>query len=245
MTRSTAALLGSLIAPALRTSGFAVALALLASAPAAAQYPCDVNGDDVIDAADLSALEPQTKTFLVTGFGTGLPCTWKIHAECLGAPFAIVAAGTVSSGTPSMPTTPAAFAAAFAASINAASPTPVVLDAGTLAGLPLLQIAVGRAAPTDQWYLELSDGTILGTCNVFSGATCQCNPTIQLIEIANPCNADCVADVDGDGTVDARDLGLILAAWGTAEPCADLDGDGTVDGSDLGIVMAAWGPCTP
>jgi len=48
------------------------------------------------------------------------------------------------------------------------------------------------------------------------------------------------ADLNGDGTVDGNDLGILLAAWGGRGP-ADLNGDGTVDGNDLGMLLAAWG----
>jgi hypothetical protein len=51
----------------------------------------------------------------------------------------------------------------------------------------------------------------------------------------------CVADVDGNGTVDGGDLAAVLAGWGSASP--DLDGDGVVGGSDLAVVLAAWGTC--
>ncbi|HMN96736.1 MAG TPA: hypothetical protein PKC43_05490 [Phycisphaerales bacterium] len=47
------------------------------------------------------------------------------------------------------------------------------------------------------------------------------------------------ADLDGNGTVDGADLGLLLAAWGTGGP-GDLDGNGIVDGADLGLLLAAW-----
>ncbi|MCP4939282.1 MAG: hypothetical protein GY921_08865 [Phycisphaeraceae bacterium] len=53
----------------------------------------------------------------------------------------------------------------------------------------------------------------------------------------------CPADLNGDGTVGGADLGLLLAAWGTADPAADLNGDGNVDGGDLGLLLSAWGPC--
>ena len=53
----------------------------------------------------------------------------------------------------------------------------------------------------------------------------------------------CPADIDGDGTVNATELGLLLALWGTSNPLADLDGDGIVPASDLGILLSAWGPC--
>ena len=50
-----------------------------------------------------------------------------------------------------------------------------------------------------------------------------------------------VGDLDGDGRVNASDLGLLLAAWGRCPDCpADLDGDGSVGGGDLGGLVAAW-----
>lgn len=52
----------------------------------------------------------------------------------------------------------------------------------------------------------------------------------------------CPADLNGDGTVDGADLGILLSAWGsTGAP--DLDGSGAIDGGDLGALLAAWGPC--
>lgn len=53
----------------------------------------------------------------------------------------------------------------------------------------------------------------------------------------------CVGDLDGDGVVEASDLGLLLAVWGTAGGSADLDDDGVVSASDLGVLLGAWGPC--
>jgi len=51
----------------------------------------------------------------------------------------------------------------------------------------------------------------------------------------------CPADLNGDGTVGAPDLGILLGGWGTPE--GDLDGDGTVGASDLAAFLAAWGDC--
>ncbi len=51
-----------------------------------------------------------------------------------------------------------------------------------------------------------------------------------------------LGDLDGNGTVGAVDLALLLAEWGSAGGCpiADLDGDGTVGASDLAILLASW-----
>jgi len=53
----------------------------------------------------------------------------------------------------------------------------------------------------------------------------------------------CAGDLDGDNSVGSGDLGVLLAAWGTADPGADLDASGTVGSGDLGVLLAAWGPC--
>jgi polyhydroxybutyrate depolymerase len=55
----------------------------------------------------------------------------------------------------------------------------------------------------------------------------------------------CPADISGDGSIDGADLGMLLAAWGSADPASDLDGNGSVDGADLGMLLAAWGACSP
>ena len=49
--------------------------------------------------------------------------------------------------------------------------------------------------------------------------------------------------MNGDGMVDAADLGLLVGAWGTADPNADINGDGDVDAADLGLLIGAWGLC--
>ncbi|MFO0828404.1 MAG: GC-type dockerin domain-anchored protein [Phycisphaerales bacterium] len=48
------------------------------------------------------------------------------------------------------------------------------------------------------------------------------------------------ADINGDGTVDASDLALLVAAWGTGDASADLDGDGIVGAADLATLLGAW-----
>lgn len=51
-------------------------------------------------------------------------------------------------------------------------------------------------------------------------------------------------DLDGNGTVDGADLGVLLSEWGECPfitPCSgDFDNDGDVDGADLGVLMAAF-----
>jgi hypothetical protein len=57
-----------------------------------------------------------------------------------------------------------------------------------------------------------------------------------------------LGDLDGNGTVEGSDLGVMLSAWGDCPgawaPCiADLDGNRSVDAADLGMLMANWGVC--
>ena len=76
-------------------------------------------------------------------------------------------------------------------------------------------------------------------------------PPVQRFGLAWRLELACLAraDVNGDGAVNAQDLGLVLGAWGPVdpsfaidprEPIADLDGDGRVDAQDLAEVLASW-----
>jgi len=69
--------------------------------------------------------------------------------------------------------------------------------------------------------------------------------TIANCTLAPGCNTCCPADLNADGVIGGADLGILLGAWGTSEPCPDLSGNGTVGGADLGLLLGAWGPCPP
>ena len=64
---------------------------------------------------------------------------------------------------------------------------------------------------------------------------------------SSPCG--CVADLNGNGSVDGADLGVVLSTWASSgqqgSATGDLNGDGTVNGADLGLLLSAWGPCAP
>ena len=52
-------------------------------------------------------------------------------------------------------------------------------------------------------------------------------------------------DFNSDGAVNAKDLSMLLAAWGSCaspnEPCpTDVNADGQVDALDIGLVLAEW-----
>ncbi|MCA9286004.1 MAG: MBL fold metallo-hydrolase [Phycisphaerales bacterium] len=68
--------------------------------------------------------------------------------------------------------------------------------------------------------------------------------TALLLALAPAAHAGCgLGDLDGNGTVDGADLGMLLASWGRGG-AGDLDANGTIDGADLGIMLASWGPTT-
>ncbi len=58
----------------------------------------------------------------------------------------------------------------------------------------------------------------------------------------HPSAGSCLADLNGDNTVNGADLGILLGDWGQAT-ASDIDGNGVVDGADLGRLLGAWGPC--
>ena len=47
-------------------------------------------------------------------------------------------------------------------------------------------------------------------------------------------------DINGDGCVNGRDLGLFFGDWGTDIEQSDFNGDGEVNGVDLGILFENW-----
>jgi formylglycine-generating enzyme required for sulfatase activity len=56
----------------------------------------------------------------------------------------------------------------------------------------------------------------------------------------------CPADIDGNGLVNAGDLGKLLSEWGN--PCcgSDIDGDGQVGAADIAALLSDWGAtCGP
>ncbi len=56
----------------------------------------------------------------------------------------------------------------------------------------------------------------------------------------------CPGDTDGDGSIGASDIAVLIGNWGeTSDPtlAADIDGDGDVDAADLAQMLGSWGPC--
>ena len=60
--------------------------------------------------------------------------------------------------------------------------------------------------------------------------------------IAGAIACTCTGDLDGNGTVDAADLAVLLGGWNGAG-AGDVDESGATDAADLAILLGAWGVC--
>jgi hypothetical protein len=58
--------------------------------------------------------------------------------------------------------------------------------------------------------------------------------------VVDECPSAGRADLDRDGFIGGRDLGILLGSWGQRSAIADIDGNGAVDGIDLGILVSQW-----
>ncbi|MEE8155104.1 MAG: M12 family metallo-peptidase [Phycisphaerales bacterium] len=80
------------------------------------------------------------------------------------------------------------------------------------------------------------------SCDITSGTSQDVNGN----GIPDECESPGIpGDLDGDGSVGASDLLILLANWGPCADCddcvADIDGDCSVGASDLLILLANWG----
>ncbi len=57
------------------------------------------------------------------------------------------------------------------------------------------------------------------------------------------CGADCIGDINNDGTVNVTDVLAVIGDWSTSNPETDLDGNGIVAVGDLLILIGNWGNC--
>ncbi len=67
---------------------------------------------------------------------------------------------------------------------------------------------------------------------------------IQISSMTADCDSDaCVADTNGDGSVNVADLMAVIDEWGTPGNTADVNNDGIVDVNDLLFISGNWGAC--
>lgn len=112
----------------------------------------------------------------------------------------------------------------------------------TLTGTYRLEVAEGFTPATDQQFVALRAGSIVGDFASFILPSEDWSVEIVGSEVvATFSGSSSPADLNGDGVVDAFDLAALLAMWGACPGCdADFNGDGVVEAFDLSVVLAAW-----
>ncbi|MDZ4830171.1 MAG: hypothetical protein SGJ09_08255 [Phycisphaerae bacterium] len=103
----------------------------------------------------------------------------------------------------------------------------------------------GPAGPNayrlDKQFVDLSafsDRTLVSMTLVDSGSNGVQRTFLSGITVQTFASSCVPADLDCDGVVGAKDLAILLGAWGTA--AADLDGDGVTGSPDLAILLGSW-----
>lgn len=66
------------------------------------------------------------------------------------------------------------------------------------------------------------------------------NPNVEVDAISRVRPLVSRVDFNADGAVDGLDLARMLSAFGSPDPLADIDGNGIVDASDLTALLAGW-----
>jgi hypothetical protein len=79
-----------------------------------------------------------------------------------------------------------------------------------------------------------ADG-IADACEIASGAA-----DTNHNGVPDSCEAR-ATDVNGDGTVDASDLAIVLGSWGATSGPSDINRSGLVDAADLALLLGDWG----
>jgi alpha-tubulin suppressor-like RCC1 family protein len=100
------------------------------------------------------------------------------------------------------------------------------------------------------WGWQQSLGQCTGQCDVPDtvGTVSSMQSTMAgILTVSDQSRPPCPADISPSCTVDAADLSVLLASWGSQPPgvASDLNDDGVVEGKDLAILLSAWGPCSP
>jgi hypothetical protein len=81
-----------------------------------------------------------------------------------------------------------------------------------------------------------------GITQIYLGTTPTTGYTITSgsgIDWSQPVGGGNPADLDGNGSVNAADLAILLGGWGTT--AGDINGDGTTNAADLAELLGAWG----
>jgi hypothetical protein len=92
---------------------------------------------------------------------------------------------------------------------------------------------------------DCNDNGVLDSQDIANGTSLDANGN----GIPDECEVQCVADINGDDSVNVDDLLAVINGWGACpSPCppncaADVDDTCAVNVDDLLVVINAWGPC--
>ncbi len=93
--------------------------------------------------------------------------------------------------------------------------------------------------PTSGQFVLVDAGSISGTftiTNLPANTTLSYTGTQVILTVDNVC----VADFNGDGTVNTSDVLAFLNAWTSGDPSADIDGDGNINTIDFLMFLNLW-----
>jgi probable HAF family extracellular repeat protein len=147
--------------------------------------------------------------------------------------------GTLADGTPAEP-----FATSWASGINAQGVV-VGMSVNELNQLVPFVYRDGEMAQLDHliaggWLgVWVGDGSINEVGQIAMQATAPGGGShAVLLTPATP--PDCLADFDGDGSIDTLDVLAFLNAWAAGDGSADINGDGTVNTQDVLAFLNLW-----
>jgi len=106
-----------------------------------------------------------------------------------------------------------------------------LIDSERIFGAQTTALLILDVSPSDAGSYDCVVADAVGNCITSDAAT---------LTVHDPCPWD----LNGDGTVGAFDLALVLGFWGPnpGHP-SDINGDGEVGPLDLALVLGNWGPC--
>jgi hypothetical protein len=82
---------------------------------------------------------------------------------------------------------------------------------------------------------DCDDDGLSDACEIQAGA-----PDTNSNGVPDGCENLRPADINGDGSVNAADLSLLLGNWGAATGVGDVNGDGFRDAGDLSLLLGDW-----
>jgi hypothetical protein len=110
-----------------------------------------------------------------------------------------------------------------------------------LAGRLQVQLEPGFSPSSGATFTLLSAASITGSFTQITTPSEAWEVEVTSTEVIATFTGSGPADLDGDGSVDASDLAILIGAWGQSGSAADIDGDGVVGASDLAQLIGAWG----